>query len=86
MWEIITNRITFEKDIPTSSFMEAKELPKDKRPNLKYVESKALQALLEASWATEPDDRWDFEKIVPELKKIGRKSDFCCHCCLNSTL
>ena len=71
LWEIITSRIPFEEDIPTSSFMEPKELPRDKRPDLNYVESKALRNLLEACWATEPDNRWDFVQIVPELKTIG---------------
>jgi serine/threonine protein kinase len=69
-WEIITSRIPFEKDIPTSSFSTPKELPEDKRPNLKYVESKELAALLEKCWCIKPDERWDFGKIIPELKNI----------------
>jgi len=71
LWEIITSRIPFEKDIPTSSFSTPKDLPEDKRPNLKYVESKKLAALLEKCWCIDPNERWDFGKIIPELENIA---------------
>ncbi len=72
LWEIITSRIPFEKQIPTTAIMAPKEeLSEDKRPNLKYVECKELALLLEACWATEPSERWNFDRIVQELQKIG---------------
>jgi len=71
LWEIITSRLPFAKEIPASSFSEPKEIPDDKRPNLKYVESKTLAALLGACWSVNPDERWNFEKIILELQKYS---------------
>ncbi len=72
LWEIITSRIPFEKQIPTTAIMTPKEdLSDDKRPNLKYVECKELALLLEACWATDPNKRWNFDMIIQELQKIG---------------
>jgi len=71
LWEIITSRLPFAKEIPASSFSEPKDIPDDRRPNLKYVESKTLAALLVACWSVNPDERWDFEKIILELQNYS---------------
>jgi serine/threonine protein kinase len=49
LWQIITARIPFKDNIPTSGFTPSKDLSDDKRPKLKYVESQELRELLRAS-------------------------------------
>mmetsp|Transcript_52969 Transcript_52969/g.158559 ORF Transcript_52969/g.158559 Transcript_52969/m.158559 type:complete len:424 (-) Transcript_52969:275-1546(-) len=74
LWQIITSRVPFEKEIPTSNFFAHESIPDNKRPALKYVESIDLQALLESSWASNPGERLTFQTICLELQKIIDKN------------
>jgi len=78
LWQIITTRVPFEEDIPiwqpASNYVAPTDnLSDEKRPNLKYVESKELSELLELSWKTNPDERLTLDELVPKLQGIGRK-------------
>jgi len=74
LWQIITTRVPFEEDIPTSNFFAPTDnLSDDKRPNLKYVEAKELSELLESSWKTNPEERLTLDKLVPKLQCICRE-------------
>jgi len=74
LWQIITSRTPFEEEIPESDmFGPPQDLPDDKRPNLKYVESKELVVLLESSWKTNPEARWTLDKMLIELQIIGAR-------------
>jgi serine/threonine protein kinase len=75
LWQMITSRVPFEKEIPESDFFAPADMNMncDIRPNLKYVENKDLTALLEMSWKTNPDERWTLGQILPELQRIGKE-------------
>ena len=71
LWEIITSRLPFAKEIPLYSFSTPIDISDDRRPDLKYVESKTLAKLLGACWSVNRDERWNFEKIILELQKYA---------------
>jgi hypothetical protein len=73
LWQIITSRVPFEKEIPTMDMFAPTDIPQDKRPNMKYIEFKPLAAFLEACWKTDPNERLTFHQIVPHLIKIMRE-------------
>uniref|UniRef100_A0A7R9VML9 Protein kinase domain-containing protein n=1 Tax=Pseudictyota dubia TaxID=2749911 RepID=A0A7R9VML9_9STRA len=70
LWQIVTSRVPYEHEIPTTSAMVAspRPIPKHKRPSLKYVESEALRNLLESSWAFNPEVRPTFGGIGSKLR------------------
>jgi len=73
LWQIVTTRVPFEKEIPASSmFAPDENFDYDNRPNLKYVESNELKELLDLSWKTSPKERISFDVILPELQRIAR--------------
>lgn len=72
LWEIVASRIPFEKEIPMSQFSPPKELPIDKRPNLKYIESADLGNLLVKAWESDPMRRLTFEQLIPELELVSK--------------
>ena len=73
-WQIITTHVPFEEDILTSNlFAPTDNLSDDTRPNLKYVESKELSALLQSRWKTHPEERLTLDELGPTLQCIGRQ-------------
>uniref|UniRef100_A0A7S4VFL1 Protein kinase domain-containing protein n=1 Tax=Ditylum brightwellii TaxID=49249 RepID=A0A7S4VFL1_9STRA len=70
LWQIITSRTPFEKEIPKLDFGPPKVIPEGKRPNLKYVENQDIGQLLEVCWAENPSQRWNFDNITMELRRI----------------
>ena len=73
-WQIVTSRVPFENIMPSSSgsslFGGTKAIPEDERPSLKYVECMHLKALLQSSWAANPDVRPTFHTIGLRLQKV----------------
>lgn len=67
LWEIITSRCPFEKELPLVAFGTPKDLPDDLRPSLKHVESTKLSTILENCWHINAFERWNFDKIIEEL-------------------
>jgi len=66
-WQLVTNRIAFEKMSSTSklSVMIAEQ---HLRPSLKYVKLDSLKELIETCWSNDPDDRPTFTTIREKLE------------------
>jgi len=74
LWQIITTRVPFEKEIPAlSMFAPDENFDYENRPNLKYVESNELKELLNSSWKTRPKERLTLDVILPKLQQIARQ-------------
>ena len=78
LWQIITARVPFEEDIPMSTIVSTKDMSYDKRPDLKYIESKKLSELLKSSWKTNPEERLTLDELMPELQQIGIQMRLSC--------
>jgi len=74
LWQIITARVPFKEDIPMSIMTPTEDFSKDKRPDLKYVESNKLKELLESSWKTIPEERLTQDELMLELQRISRQT------------
>jgi len=75
LWQIVTSRLPLEKEIPEMESIAPEMVPKDKRPNLKFVESKELSELMDYSWRTDPDERWAFPQILSCLTSVVQQMD-----------
>jgi serine/threonine protein kinase len=67
LWEIITLRVPFES-IQTIEEFQHEVVQCHQRPNLSYVKSENLRALLKKCWDPEPMQRPSFQEIREELE------------------
>jgi len=74
VWQMVTNQLPFEE---ISCYNDLKEeVGNNKlRPNLKYIKSDALKALLEISWSNNPDIRPTFSSVRKSLENIIKGDD-----------
>lgn len=73
LWQILTTKIPFEAEL-SSTTQDPAKLIKERRPSLKYIENAQIQALLEACWAANPDDRPTFTEIRKRVRDIADNS------------
>jgi len=67
-WELMTNRVPFEKMDNDASKLSDKIASKSIRPSLKYIKSCYLKEFIKMCWSNNPDDRPTFSTIRERIE------------------